>query len=66
MLRGNGVETECSGWCEAVSMSGMPPAYTKFKIENVSAALPDGNYEMFANGNAIRLRLTGGIWLGQS
>jgi hypothetical protein len=66
VIRGNGVEADCSGWCLAVSLTGMPPTYTRYSIDHVSKILQDGNYEVFTNGITISLRLTGGTWLAQS
>lgn len=63
VIRGEGHEAECSGWCLEISLSGQPPAYAQYKIESVDKSLPDGNYMVFAHGAATMVRRVSGTWL---
>jgi hypothetical protein len=65
LVRGEGQEAECGGWCLEVSLGGTPPAYTRYQIDTLSKALPDGIYTVFAHGTNQPVRYVGGDWLAQ-
>ena len=57
VLRGEGQEATCTVFATKVTLSGTnESAYTNHSIENVSKALPDGNYELTVFGETIRVR----------
>lgn len=66
VLRGEGHVATCTG---SVTKTTEPvtgiSAYTGLSIENLSKPLPNGNYELTANGEIIRVRHHGNEWLAQ-
>jgi hypothetical protein len=66
ILRGEGQEATCTVSATKVTLAGTSEStYTDYSIENVSKALPDGNYQLTVNGETIRIRHEGGGWLSQ-
>lgn len=64
ILKGQGHEATCTVSAVQVTLGGTSvSAYTDCSISNVSRALPDGDYELFANGEKSRVRLKAGFWL---
>jgi hypothetical protein len=64
LLRGEGHEANCTVSATKVSLRGTSvSAYTRYAIDDSSMALPDGFYQLFANGEVIPLRYQGGDWL---
>jgi hypothetical protein len=68
MINDRGWEVPCMVAAKKVSLpgpSGLPVAiqYCGFSIKTVSQALPDGEYELFMNGQRLPMRLYGGKWL---
>jgi len=67
ILRGAGREASCILRATKVSLPGSGAvAYTNYSMKAVSEALPDGDYELIVNGDAIRLVLSNGHWLAQA
>ena len=64
VLRGEGKGATCTGHVTKVTnpITGIS-AYTNYSIENVSEALPDGNYELTTNGETMRVRHKGADWV---
>jgi hypothetical protein len=64
LLRGEGHEANCTVSATKVSLRGTNHfRYVKYAIDDVSKALPDGLYQLAANGEMIPLRHRGGYWL---
>jgi hypothetical protein len=64
VLRGEGQEATCTVFATKVTLPGTDEtAYTNYSMENVSMALPDGNYELNVYGETIRVRHRRGDWL---
>jgi len=63
-VRGEGQEATCTVFATKVTSPATNiSAHTNYSIENVSTALPDGNYELTAYGETIRVRHERGDWL---
>lgn len=64
-LMGQGHEADCTVWATKVATpGGGVPAYAKYLVQDVSKALPEGDYQLFlSNGGTIALRHQGGHWL---
>jgi len=64
ILTGHGQRATCIVSAVQVTLGGTSvSAYTDYSITNVSRPLPDGDYELFANGEKSRVRLQDGSWL---
>ncbi len=64
ILRGEGQEATCTVSAMKVTLPGTNESgYMDYSIENVSKALPDGNYQLTAYGETIRVRHQRGHWL---
>ena len=64
ILRGQGHQTTCTVSATRVSLPGTGvEAYTQYRIESVSKPLPEGTYELVANGEVTRVRYQNGHWL---
>jgi hypothetical protein len=64
LLRGNGLESPCTIRALKVSLPGAgPPAYTRYEIARVLQALPEGVYQLFAQGGVSNVRLANGFWI---
>jgi hypothetical protein len=68
ILRGGGHEGTCTVRAMKVSLPGKPSVFefVNYSIENVSKPLPDGIYELSANGRTIAVRNQNGNWLSAS
>ena len=68
ILRGGGVEANCTVRAIKVSLPGMPSMfeYVEYSIESVSKPLPDNVYELSANGRTIAVRNKNGHWVSAS
>jgi hypothetical protein len=67
VLRGQGQEADCVVGAIAVSHpAGGPPALCRYSIVSVSKALPEGQYELLANGESVVLHLSNGHWLSSN
>lgn len=65
-LRGEGREADCTVWATRVDAPGNgPPAYVEYAIKDVSKPLPEGNYTVSTNGEAIPVRYHGGYWVSR-
>ena len=64
LLRGNGLETPCTVRALKVSLpGGGPPAYARYEIAQVLKSLPEGVYQLFAQGGVSNVRFANGYWL---
>jgi hypothetical protein len=64
ILRGEGHEASCTVWATKVTQQGTGnSAYARYSIENVSRVLPEGNYQVSANGQSFAVRFANGNWL---
>ena len=64
VLTGQGQQATCVVSAVEVTLSGTSEsAYVDHSISNVSKMLPDGDYELVANGEKSRIRLKNGSWL---
>jgi len=67
ILRGQGHEANCTVWATKVTLPGTgQSAYAKYSVENVSKMLPEGEYQLLANGEASAVRYQNGNWLSAS
>lgn len=66
-LTGQGQEANCTVWATKVNMpGGGVPAYAKYLVQDVSKALPEGDYQLFlSNGEMVQVRHHGGHWLSR-
>jgi hypothetical protein len=64
ILRGGGLAATCTVHATKVSPQGEPSifGFVNYTIENVSAVLPDGRYELTAYGTTTSLRKESGHW----
>ncbi len=64
-VRGEGREAACRISATRVSLPGAPGVSetTGWSMLDVSEPLPDGNYEVFADGKRDQVRLVNGRWL---
>jgi hypothetical protein len=64
-LRGQGHEASGTIWATKVSLGQIDSTYSPpFSIENVSEPLPDGEYQLFANGALVAtVRQVRGKWI---
>jgi hypothetical protein len=64
VLTGQGLQATCTVSAVEVTLGGTgESAYTDHSIGNVSKLLPDGDYELLANGEKSQIRLKDGSWL---
>jgi hypothetical protein len=65
ILRGGGHEANCTVRAIKVSLPGAPSVfeYVDYSVENISTPLPEGVYELSAQGKTIRLRNKDGYWV---
>jgi hypothetical protein len=65
ILRGGGHETNCTVRATKVSLPGESSVfeYVDYSVEKVSKPLPDGLYQLLAQGKTISLRYQNGSWL---
>ena len=64
VLRGQGQEATCTIDAIKVSLLGANVSnYVDFRVRSVSKALPEGVYELTANGEASRVQLRNGFWI---
>ncbi len=63
IILGNGIEARCSVSAIEVNRPGLPAAYSQYRVEQVSGAIPDGDYDVHANGNVNRIRRQNGHWI---
>jgi hypothetical protein len=67
ILRGQGHEANCTVWATKVSLPGTSTvAYTHYTIDSVSTPLPEGEYQLSANGEVSTVRYQNGHWLSAS
>ena len=67
VLTGQGQQATCTVSAVQVTLGGTnESAYTDYSVSNVSQMLPDGDYELFANGNKSRVRLKDEAWLSSA
>src|SRR3984893_15014471 len=67
LLRGQGHEASCTVRATKVTLPGTGHfAYTQYSIENVSKTLPEGEYQLSANGEVSTVRHQNGHWLSAS
>jgi hypothetical protein len=68
ILKGAGHEANCTVRAIKVSLPGKPSVfeYVNYSIENVSKPLPDGIYELAAQGKTIAVRNKNGDWISAS
>jgi hypothetical protein len=63
MLTGQGHNATCTVSAVKVTLGGShESAYVGRKITNVSEMLPEGDYELTANGQKSRVRFRDGFW----
>jgi hypothetical protein len=62
VLRGQGYEVSCTVSAIRVTLPGVDQAYAQHSISSVSQTLPDGDYQLLANGQVIAMRKHGGGW----
>ena len=67
IVRGEGREAACTISATRVSLPGAPRVSetTDWSMLNVSESLPDGNYEILADGKREQVRLVNGQWLSR-
>jgi hypothetical protein len=65
ILRGGGHEANCTVRAIKVCLPGKPSVfeYVSYSIENVSKPLPDGIYELAAQGKTSAVRNNNGDWV---
>jgi hypothetical protein len=65
IVRGEGREATCTIEATRVSLRGMPGAShtAHWSMVDVSESLPDGKYEVMADGQITKVRLVNGQWL---
>jgi hypothetical protein len=65
ILRGGGHEANCTVRATKVGLPGEPSVfeYVDYSVEKVSKPLPDGLYQLLAQGKTISLRYQKGSWL---
>ena len=65
VVRGEGREATCTIIATRVSLPGAPGVSetTDWSMLDVSEPLPDGNYEIVADGKTEHVRLVNGQWL---
>jgi hypothetical protein len=65
ILRGGGHEATCTVRATKVSLPGEASVfeYVDYSVENVTKPLPDGVYQLLAQGKTISLRNRNGSWL---
>jgi len=65
ILGGGGHEANCTVRATKVRLPGEPGVFelVDYSVENVSKALPDGLYQLSAQGKTISLRYQNGSWL---
>jgi len=68
---GNGQRVECEIQATKSTLGGAPPtpaAFSDYRVMDSEATrrLPDGNYEVLANGEHIRVLRKGGYFLARS
>lgn len=67
ILRGQGHEANCTVSATKVTLPGSRfSTYAKLSIKNVSKSLPEGEYQLFANGASFTVRYQNGDWLSAS
>jgi hypothetical protein len=67
ILRGQGHEANCTVWATKASLPGTSEfTYTSYSIENVSKTLPEGEYQLFANGQVSTALHRNGRWISAS
>ena len=68
ILRGYGQEASCEGYVTQVTLprSGIPSAHTEFLITNVSKQLPEGEYQLLAQGETLTVQHRSGKWSSTS
>jgi hypothetical protein len=66
-VRGEGREATCTIAATRVSLPGAPGVSetTGWSMLDVSESLPDGNYEILADGKREQVRLVNGQWLSR-
>jgi hypothetical protein len=64
VLTGQGQQATCMVSAVEVTLGGTSEsAYIDHSISSVSKMLPEGDYELVANGEKSRIRLKNGSWL---
>jgi len=64
IIKGQGLEATCRmSALKVTNADGTDSALTGFKILSASESLPDGNYELIANGKSEFLKLQNGNWI---
>ena len=65
IVRGEGREATCTIQATRVSLGGAPGVShtTHWSMVDVSDSLPDGKYEVFADGQCNKVRRVNGQWL---
>ncbi len=65
ILHGGGHEAKCTVRATKVSLPGEASVfeYVDYSVENVTKPLPDGVYQLLAQGKTISLRYRNGSWL---
>jgi hypothetical protein len=71
IIVGNGQRVECEIQATKSTLSGIPsspPAFADYRIMDSEATrrLPDGDYEVLANGERIKVLRKGGYFLARS
>jgi hypothetical protein len=66
-LHGQGEEAACTvSAMEVTNPGGGAVAYCRHSVESVSKALPDGDYQLLANGETVPLYFSNGNWLSRN
>lgn len=66
-IRGQGREATCTVSALKVTLGGAGvSAYARYSVEAVSQLLPEGEYQLFVNGQSFAMRHHGGHWLSAS
>jgi len=67
IVRGEGREATCTIAAVRVSLPGEPgiSETTDWSMLDVSESLPDGDYEILADGKHEKVRLVNGHWLSR-
>ena len=67
VVRGEGREATCTIEAVLVSLPGAPGVSetTDWSMRSVSEALPDGKYEVLADGKREQVRFVNGQWLSR-
>lgn len=67
VLRGEGQESECIISATEVTLPGTSvSALANYSIQKVSKVLPEGHYQLIAQGETINIRHSEGNWLAES